>query len=64
LRDGGFPVADVVSRCVPLAGAGQALAAWAEDPGVITRILVEVSGSAEDARTAEASRRLAGHAHA
>lgn len=42
LRAGRFPVADAVTRVVPLDAAGDALRAWAEDPGAVTRIHVEI----------------------
>jgi L-galactonate 5-dehydrogenase len=42
LRDGRFPVADAVTRVVPLDAAGDALAAWDADPGAVTRIHVEI----------------------
>ncbi len=40
LESGRFPVDDVITREVPLAGAAGALADWARDPGAITKILV------------------------
>jgi 2-desacetyl-2-hydroxyethyl bacteriochlorophyllide A dehydrogenase len=42
LADGHFPVADAVTRVVPLAAAGDALRAWDADPGAVTRVQVEV----------------------
>jgi threonine dehydrogenase-like Zn-dependent dehydrogenase len=42
LRAGGFPVADAVTRVVPLDAAGDALRAWDADPGAVTRIHVEI----------------------
>jgi len=41
LEKGGFPVDDVISRVVTLEEAGQALAEWSENPGPITKILVD-----------------------
>lgn len=41
LEKGGFPVDDVISRIVTLDEAGQALAEWSENPGPITKILVD-----------------------
>jgi threonine dehydrogenase-like Zn-dependent dehydrogenase len=42
LRDGRFPVADAVTRVVPLDAAGDALRAWDAEPGAVTRIHVEI----------------------
>ncbi|MHC4203259.1 MAG: zinc-binding alcohol dehydrogenase family protein [Planctomycetota bacterium] len=41
LEKGGFPVDDVISRVVSMDEAGQALAEWSENPGPITKILVD-----------------------
>jgi threonine dehydrogenase-like Zn-dependent dehydrogenase len=41
LEKGLFPVDDVISRVVTLDEAGQALAEWSENPGPITKILVD-----------------------
>jgi threonine dehydrogenase-like Zn-dependent dehydrogenase len=41
LEKGVFPVDDVISRIVTLDEAGQALAEWSENPGPITKILVD-----------------------
>ena len=41
LEKGGFPVDDVISRVVSLDEAGKALAEWSENPGPITKILVD-----------------------
>jgi len=43
LERGEFPVADVISRIVPLDEAGAALADWDKDPARVTKILVAVS---------------------
>ncbi len=40
LERGRFPVEDVITREVPLAEAGAALADWARDPAAVTKILV------------------------
>lgn len=42
LETGRFPVDDVVTRIVPLEEAGDALAAWNENPAQVTRILVNM----------------------
>ncbi len=42
LAEGTFPVRAVVSREVPLGGAGEALAGWAKNPGAVTKIVVDV----------------------
>jgi hypothetical protein len=42
LRSGRYPIEDTVTRTVPFAEAGQALADWSANPGVITKIHVEV----------------------
>jgi threonine dehydrogenase-like Zn-dependent dehydrogenase len=44
LEKGTFPVDDVVTRVVPLAEAGQALADWSKDPNKVTKILVDMKG--------------------
>lgn len=41
LEKGRFPVDDVISRVVTLDEAGKALAEWSEDPGPVTKILVD-----------------------
>jgi threonine dehydrogenase-like Zn-dependent dehydrogenase len=41
LEKGKFPVDDVISRVVNLDEAGKALAEWSENPGPITKILVD-----------------------
>lgn len=43
LEKGSFPTDDVVTQVVPFAEAGNALAAWSEDPAAVTRIHVEVA---------------------
>lgn len=42
LEKGTFPIDDIVTRVVPFAEAGEALAAWAKDPSSVTKIHVEV----------------------
>lgn len=42
LESGRYPVADTITRTVPFAQAGEALAAWAANPGAITKIHVEL----------------------
>lgn len=42
LASGRYPVADTVTRTVPFAQAGQALAEWSADPAAITKIHVEL----------------------
>jgi len=42
LEAGRYPVDETITRTVPFAEAGTALAAWAENPGAITKIHVEV----------------------
>ncbi|MHC4483483.1 MAG: zinc-binding alcohol dehydrogenase family protein [Planctomycetota bacterium] len=42
LEKGGFPVDDVVTRIVSLEEAGQALAAWSENPAGVTKIMVNM----------------------
>ncbi|MGD8237939.1 MAG: zinc-binding alcohol dehydrogenase family protein [Armatimonadota bacterium] len=44
LETGSFPVDDMVTRVVPLADAGDALQAWADDPPGVTKILVGLDG--------------------
>ena len=41
LEKGEFPVDDVISRIVTIDEAGRALAEWSENPGPITKILVD-----------------------
>ena len=43
LRQGRFPVDRVVSKTVPMAEAGEALRAWSDNPGLFTKIQVEIS---------------------
>jgi len=42
LERGGFPVDDVITKIVPLEEAGQALAAWNENPANVTKIMVNM----------------------
>jgi threonine dehydrogenase-like Zn-dependent dehydrogenase len=42
LRQGLFPVERVISVRAPLADAGAALQRWADQPAVVTKILVDV----------------------
>lgn len=42
LESGRYPVAETITRCVPFAEAGAALASWAADPGRVTKIHVEM----------------------
>jgi threonine dehydrogenase-like Zn-dependent dehydrogenase len=42
LTSGRYPIEDTVTRTVPFAEAGQALADWSANPGAITKIHVEV----------------------
>jgi len=42
LRSGRYPIEDTVTRTVPFAEAGQALADWSANPAVITKIHVEI----------------------
>jgi threonine dehydrogenase-like Zn-dependent dehydrogenase len=42
LEKGRLPVEEVVTRVVPFAEAGDALAAWAENPSIVTKIHVEL----------------------
>jgi len=42
LEKGSFPVAEVISRIVPLAQAGDALAQWNDNPAAVTKILVSM----------------------
>ncbi|HTB63115.1 MAG TPA: zinc-binding dehydrogenase, partial [Opitutales bacterium] len=43
LESGRYPVAETITRTVPFAEAGAALAAWSDNPGAVTKIHVEVS---------------------
>ncbi len=43
LESGRYPVAETITRTVPFAEAGPALQAWSENPGVITKIHVELA---------------------
>jgi len=43
LESGSFPVDDVVSRIVPLEDSAQALSDWNDDPGAVTKIMVDLS---------------------
>jgi threonine dehydrogenase-like Zn-dependent dehydrogenase len=40
LESGKFPVDDVISKTVSIEEAGKALADWSENPGPITKIMV------------------------
>jgi len=42
LEAGRYPVDETITRTVPFAEAGTALAAWADNPGAVTKIHVEV----------------------
>lgn len=42
LTSGRYPIKETVTRTVPFADAGQALADWAANPGAVTKIHVEV----------------------
>ena len=42
LESGRYPIAETVTRTVPFAEAGQALADWSANPGAITKIHVEL----------------------
>lgn len=42
LESGRYPVQETITRCVPFAEAGAALAGWAADPGRVTKIHVEI----------------------
>ncbi len=42
LESGSYPVDETITKTVPFAEAGAALAAWSENPGVITKIHVEM----------------------
>jgi threonine dehydrogenase-like Zn-dependent dehydrogenase len=42
LEEGKFPVDEVISKVVSLDEAGAALAAWAENPGQVTKIMVDL----------------------
>ncbi|MGC3957982.1 MAG: zinc-binding alcohol dehydrogenase family protein [Verrucomicrobiota bacterium] len=42
LESGRYPVQETITRCVPFAEAGAALAGWAADPGRVTKIHVEL----------------------
>ncbi len=44
LEAGGFPMDGVVSKVVTLDDAGAALAAWSDNPGGFTKILVDLTG--------------------
>lgn len=43
VEGGHFPVDEAVTKIVPLAQGGQALAAWNENPAAVTKILVDLS---------------------
>lgn len=43
LERGGFPVDAMVTKSVPLAQAGEALAEWDRNPAAVTKILVDLS---------------------
>ncbi|MFC1465716.1 MAG: zinc-binding alcohol dehydrogenase family protein [Candidatus Brachytrichaceae bacterium NZ_4S206] len=40
LEEGRYPVAETITRCVPFAAAGTALAEWSTDPARVTKIQV------------------------
>jgi threonine dehydrogenase-like Zn-dependent dehydrogenase len=42
LESGRYPVAGTITRVVPFAEAGEAIAAWAAAPNVVTKIQVEL----------------------
>lgn len=42
LESGRYPVQETITRCVPFAEAGAALAGWAADPARVTKIHVEI----------------------
>lgn len=42
LEAGNFPVNEVISKVVSMEEAGQAIAAWSEDPGKITKIMLNL----------------------
>jgi len=42
LEAGRYPVDETITRTVPFAESGTALAAWAENPGIITKIHVDI----------------------
>jgi threonine dehydrogenase-like Zn-dependent dehydrogenase len=42
LRVGHFPVSHIISRVVPLEGAGEALKAWSDDPGAYVKVQVSL----------------------
>lgn len=42
LAEGSFPLEQVISRRIPMDEAGRALADWAENPGGVTKIIVEI----------------------
>lgn len=42
LESGCYPVAETITRTVPFAESGAALQAWADNPGIVTKIHVEV----------------------
>lgn len=50
LESGRYPVAETITRVVPFAEAGNALAAWAENPGAVTKIHIQLPHSAGSAR--------------
>ncbi len=41
-ESGAFPIEALITRTVPFAEAGAALAAWDREPGLVTKILVEI----------------------
>jgi len=45
LEKGEFPVDDVVSRIVPLGDGAEALVAWNDNPGAVTKIMVDINES-------------------
>jgi threonine dehydrogenase-like Zn-dependent dehydrogenase len=42
LESGRYPVNETITRVVPFADAGDAIAVWAANPGVVTKIHVEL----------------------
>jgi L-galactonate 5-dehydrogenase len=42
LESGRYPIEDTITRTVPFAESGEALAAWSANPGAITKIHVEL----------------------
>ena len=42
LESGRYPLQETITHCVSFDQAGEALAAWAKDPGSVTKIHVEL----------------------